>query len=178
MKKLKLFLLSLILLFLTACSLNVNTQPDDPINPPIDEEKPGLNDGSSNEDENFGLDVIEIDLSLVTITEDGLYTSLECVSVYIYTYHKLPNNYKKKGVFNKKNYSLETLESCGGDVFYNRELLLPLATGRVYTECDIDYTGGNRNAKRIVYSSDFLIFYTDDHYESFKIVRFVNETSS
>ena len=32
----------------------------------------------------------------------------------------------------------------------------------------IDYNGGkSRNAKRIVYSNDGLIFYTGDHYESF-----------
>ena len=34
-------------------------------------------------------------------------------------------------------------------------------------ECGIDYVKGNRNSKRIVYSNDGLIFYTDDHYESF-----------
>ena len=35
-------------------------------------------------------------------------------------------------------------------------------------ECDIDYKTGNRNAKRLVYSNDGLIYYTDDHYKSFE----------
>ena len=32
----------------------------------------------------------------------------------------------------------------------------------------IDYEGGYRNAKRIIFSDDGLIFYTEDHYESFE----------
>ena len=31
-----------------------------------------------------------------------------------------------------------------------------------------DYEGGKRNAKRIVFSDDGLIFYTPDHYNSFE----------
>ena len=57
--------------------------------------------------------------------------------------------------------------SIGGDRFGNREGLLPSASGRKWYECDIDYAGGYRNEKRIVYSSDGLIYYTGDHYESF-----------
>ena len=34
-------------------------------------------------------------------------------------------------------------------------------------QCDIDYVKGNRNAKRIVYSNDGLIYYTGDHYKTF-----------
>jgi guanyl-specific ribonuclease Sa len=38
----------------------------------------------------------------------------------------------------------------------------------VYYECDVDTLHqDDRGAKRIVFSSDGLIFYTDDHYESF-----------
>ena len=33
---------------------------------------------------------------------------------------------------------------------------------------DIDYVKGNRGAKRIVFSNDGLIYYTDDHYKTFK----------
>ena len=50
----------------------------------------------------------------------------------------------------------------------NYEGLLPQAEGRFYTECDIDTCGApSRGAKRIVFSNDGLIFYTDDHYQSF-----------
>ncbi|WP_276648398.1 ribonuclease domain-containing protein [Trichococcus flocculiformis] len=58
--------------------------------------------------------------------------------------------------------------SIGGDCFGNREGLLPKKSGRTYYEADIDYDGGYRGAERIVYSNDGLIFYTDDHYESFE----------
>lgn len=53
----------------------------------------------------------------------------------------------------------------------NREGLLPKERGRTYTECDIDTVGKNsRGAKRIVFSNDGLVYYTDDHYESFELL--------
>ena len=59
----------------------------------------------------------------------------------------------------------------GGDFFGNYEGLLPKANGRSYTECDIDTLGkDSRGAKRIVFSNDGLIYYTDDHYESFELL--------
>ena len=57
--------------------------------------------------------------------------------------------------------------SIGGDKFGNREGLLPKEDGRQYYECDVNYQGGYRGAERIVFSNDGLIFYTDDHYNSF-----------
>ena len=61
--------------------------------------------------------------------------------------------------------------SIGNDRFYNREGHLPNKQGRRYYECDIDYTGGYRNAKRVVYSDDGWIFYTEDHYDSFEMIQ-------
>ena len=58
--------------------------------------------------------------------------------------------------------------SIGGSSFGNYEGLLPAKKGRKYYECDIDYNGGHRNAKRIVYSNDGLVFYTEDHYRHFE----------
>ena len=53
-------------------------------------------------------------------------------------------------------------------MFGNYEGLLPKAEGRVWYECDIDTLGSKRRgAKRIVFSSDGLVYYTGDHYESF-----------
>ncbi|MBQ7519876.1 MAG: hypothetical protein IJU12_06130, partial [Clostridia bacterium] len=49
----------------------------------------------------------------------------------------------------------------------------PAKKGRTYTECDIDYDldreqyRGGRNGKRIIFSNDGLVFYTEDHYETF-----------
>ena len=48
---------------------------------------------------------------------------------------------------------------------------MPEAKGRSYHECDIDTVGANsRGAKRLVYSNDGLIYYTEDHYESFDLL--------
>ena len=41
---------------------------------------------------------------------------------------------------------------------------------RDYYECDIDFDGSYRGAKRIVYSNDGLIYYTEDHYETFELL--------
>ncbi len=128
---------------------------------------------SSTTFDDYGFDVITVSLSKYSISYTGLYTSKEEVGAYIYTYKKLPSNFKKKNDFSKSDYTSENKLSTGGDQFYNREGILPSANKRTYTECDIDYTGGNRGSKRIVYSSDFLIFYTSDHYESFKIMQFI-----
>ena len=57
--------------------------------------------------------------------------------------------------------------SVGGSRFGNYEGQLPEKAGRRYYECDIDYQGGRRNAKRLVYSKRRADFYTDDHYKSF-----------
>ncbi|MDE6656834.1 MAG: InlB B-repeat-containing protein, partial [Anaeroplasmataceae bacterium] len=130
-------------------------------------DKDNNNSDSNTTDSNFesyGMDIIEIKLSDISISESGFYTSMREVGTYIYSYHKLPDNYRTKDEFNRFDYTLENKLSVGGDIFYNREGLLPYKKGRTYTECDIDYTGNSRNAKRIVYSSDFLIFYTSDHY--------------
>ncbi len=58
-------------------------------------------------------------------------------------------------------------KSIGGDRFGNYEGLLPSERGRQYYECDCYYTGGRRNAYRVIFSNDGLVFYTEDHYQSF-----------
>ena len=112
------------------------------------------------------------------IDKDGRYTSKEDVALYIFTYGELPSNYvskakaRKMGWVASKGNLLKVCEGCsiGGDVFTNREKTLPTSKGRTYYECDIDYEGGTRNSKRIVYSNDGLIYYTDDHYNSFELL--------
>lgn len=59
----------------------------------------------------------------------------------------------------------------GGNVFSNREKKLPNAEGRVWYECDIEYSGGYRNGFRLIYSNDGLIFKTDSHYTEFIAVE-------
>lgn len=122
--------------------------------------------------EDYGLPVIIVYLSEVSVTENGLYTSMKEVGAYLYLYHKLPSNFATKSIFDRNNVTSNNKLSTGGDTFYNREGLLP--KGKSYRECDIDYYGGSRNAKRIVYSvTDWTIFYTSDHYASFSILRFL-----
>lgn len=60
--------------------------------------------------------------------------------------------------------------SIGGDRFGNRERRLPAAPGRRFFEADLDFAGGVRGAKRLVWSSDGHRWVTVDHYKSFREV--------
>ncbi len=56
----------------------------------------------------------------------------------------------------------------GGDRFGNRERRLPpLVRGGGYREADLDYRGGRRNARRLIYGADGSRWVTMDHYENF-----------
>ena len=123
-------------------------------------------------------DQISVEESENYLEEDGYYTSKEDVSLYVNTFGKLPNNYITKS--EAKNLGWESSDgnlwdvtdkmSIGGDKFGNRENLLPAEKGRQYYECDIDYQGGYRGGKRLVFSNDGLIYYTEDHYKSFDLL--------
>jgi ribonuclease T1 len=113
--------------------------------------------------------------NVVSVKEGQSYSTKDEVAAYINEYHKLPPNFitkaeaQKLGWDNSKGnlWIVTNKMSIGGDRFGNLEGLLPKAKGRQYYECDIDYYGGYRGAERIIYSSDGLIFYTDDHYKTF-----------
>ncbi len=141
-----------------------------------------VNNGGAVTDEDNAEDVsddtdLQEDAGL-TVSEDGEYTSKEEVALYIHLYNHLPGNYitKKEAQELGWDSSLGNLnkvapgKSIGGDKFGNREGLLPKKSGRVYYECDIDYKKGSRNAKRIVFSNDGLIYYTEDHYETYELL--------
>lgn len=109
------------------------------------------------------------------IDKNGYYTTKEDVALYIHTYGCLPDNFitkKEARALGWEGGGLEDYVPCmciGGDRFGNYEGLLP--EDRNYTECDIDTMGAkSRGAKRIVFSDDGLIYYTDDHYESFELL--------
>ena len=112
------------------------------------------------------------------IDEDGSYTDKENVALYIHTYGKLPQNYINKKTAESMGWtsgevvsSFAPGKSIGGDRFGNYEGLLPKKKGRTYYECDIDaYGKKSRGAKRIVFSNDGLVYYTEDHYESFELL--------
>lgn len=112
-----------------------------------------------------------------TLEESGTYTSKDDVALYIHTYGKLPENFITKKDAESLGWSGGSLEpyaagKCiGGDRFGNYEGKLPKKKGRSYTECDIDTLGAKkRGAKRIVFSNDGLIYYTEDHYENFELL--------
>lgn len=111
------------------------------------------------------------------IEEDGTYTTKEDVARYIHTYGHLPENFitkKQAQALGWEGGSLEPYapgKCIGGSRFGNYEGILPEKDGRTYTECDIDTLGASkRGAKRIVFSNDGLIYYTEDHYETFELL--------
>ena len=106
---------------------------------------------------------------------NGTYTTKEDVALYIHLYGCLPDNFMTKDEARDLGWEGGSLEPyapgmcIGGDYFGNYEGLLP--EDRDYTECDIDTLGANsRGPKRIVFSDDGLIYYTEDHYESFELL--------
>ena len=109
------------------------------------------------------------------IDENGSYTSKEDVALYIHTYGHLPSNFITKSEARELGWDGGSVEdyapgcSIGGDRFGNYEGILP--EGKKYTECDIDTLGrSSRGARRIVFSNDGCIYYTDDHYETFELL--------
>ena len=111
------------------------------------------------------------------LDEHGSYTSRDDVALYIHTYGRLPDNFITKKEAEALGWDGGSLEKfapgkcIGGTYFGNYEGLLPEKNGRTYHECDIDTLGKkSRGAKRLIYSNDGLIYYTDDHYESFRLL--------
>ena len=112
----------------------------------------------------------------LAVSEDGEYTQKDEVALYLHEYGHLPGNYITKkdaqdlGWDNKKGNLDEVApgKSIGGSHFGNYEGMLPEKKGRKYYECDLEYEGGYRGAKRLIYSNDGLIFYTEDHYQTFE----------
>ncbi len=105
---------------------------------------------------------------------DGSYFSKEEVALYLYQYGELPGNFITKKEARKLGWSGGSVQkyapgkAIGGDVFGNYEGVLPDGD---YHECDIDTDGKkSRGAKRIVFSDDGRIYYTDDHYETFELL--------
>ena len=99
----------------------------------------------------------------------------QAIADYIFQHGKLPDNFitkkeaQKLGWDSSWNYVSDVApgKSIGGDRFGNYEGLLPSKKGRQWYEADCYYTKGKRNAHRILYSNDGLVYYTDDHYETF-----------
>ena len=153
-------------------SFSASTSSEEKNQEDEEEEKEQDEDSDSESGGNAGH---EDDHSQLTVEESGEYSSKDEVALYIHTYGRLPSNYitkneaKNLGWDSSKGnlWDVAPGKSIGGDKFGNREGLLPKADKRQYYECDIDFDGGYRNEKRIIYSNDGLIYYSGDHYSSF-----------
>ena len=105
----------------------------------------------------------------------GAIIAPQAIADYIFAHGKLPDNFITKreaealGWDSSRNDVSDVApgKSIGGDRFGNYEGLLPRKSGRTWYEADANYVSGNRGAERIVFSSDGLVYYTKDHYESF-----------
>ena len=110
-----------------------------------------------------------------SLDEHGTYDSAQDVADYLLYYHKLPENYMTKNEARKMGWESGALnrvvpgKCIGGDVYSNFEGTLP--KNATYHECDIDTINSkSRGSKRIVWSEDFKIYYTKDHYETFELI--------
>ncbi len=108
------------------------------------------------------------------VSEEGQYTAPAFVAAYLHLFSRLPNNFLTKREakalgWDSSQGNLQEVakgKSIGGDVFGNYEEVLP--KGKRYRECDVNYSGGPRGGERLVYSDDGDIYYTNDHYNTFK----------
>ncbi len=105
-------------------------------------------------------------------------TDANTVARWVQQHQRLPDFYLTKNEARRQGWNPSQGNLCdvlpgraiGGDRFGNREKRLPMQTGRVWFEADVNYHCGHRDADRLLYSSDGLIFLTTDHYRSFKPV--------
>ena len=103
-------------------------------------------------------------------------TNDEIVVKYLKEHGELPDYYitkseaKSLGWIPSKGNLCEVApgKAIGGDIWTNRQKSLPTKSGRKYFEADLNYNCGNRNADRVVFSNDGLVFVTFDHYRSFE----------
>lgn len=115
----------------------------------------------------------------VEVAKDGEYTSKDEVAAYVRKFSgALPKNFITKRQARELGWQGGPLEpyapgkSIGGDRFGNYERRLPALNDGSYKECDIDTKGRPRGAKRLVFTSKGKrIYYTDDHYRTFKEVK-------
>ena len=126
-------------------------------------------------DENsYGSESLNYDASQYTYVAEGeYYYDVASVVLYLDEYGELPDNYITKDEARDLGWQGGSVEqfvdgaAIGGDYFGNYERILPVGKGIRYYEADCYYTGGRRNAFRIIYSSDGRVWYTEDHYNTF-----------
>lgn len=104
-------------------------------------------------------------------------TATSVVVPYVKEHRRLPDYYIKKSEARQRGWNPAAGNLCdvlpgraiGGDLFSNREGRLPKANGRKWFEADLNYNCGIRNADRLLFSNDGLVFITTDHYKTFDV---------
>lgn len=105
-----------------------------------------------------------------------IYSITEATTVinYVKQNHQLPDYYITKNEAKKLGWNPSQGNLCevlpgkaiGGDHFGNREGKLP--KDEKYFEADVNYSCGNRNSDRIVFTKNGEVYLTKDHYKSFE----------
>jgi len=101
-------------------------------------------------------------------------TEEKTVISYVKQNHRLPDYYITKNEARKLGWNASKGNLCevlpgraiGGDKFGNRENQLP--QGEKYYEADVNYSCGNRNADRIIFTRNGDVYLTKNHYKSFE----------
>ena len=183
-KRLGALLLASLLLLLSGCGLTQESREEEPGLTVVDVTLPEQSGDSAAEGGQSGASYSQLPeeeggsySALPELEEGGSYTSAEDVSLYLITYNHLPDNFITKEEARALGWTGGSLEPyapgmcIGGDRFYNSGKVLPVAAGRYYTECDINTLyAKKRGAERLIWSNDGLIYYTDDHYETFTLL--------
>lgn len=162
--KIRLFAIIAAVAVCTACSQTVSGSS-------------GVVGAESSSSRSFSASSAESKSIYAAVSESVAYTTRDSVAAYLCKFGKLPANYRTKveaeslyiaqgRTFTKWNFNPWTTLGVmvGGDSFDNNEERLPENT---YHECDVDYYAENRGTNRLVYAKACVIYYTDDHYESF-----------
>ena len=110
-----------------------------------------------------------------TPVPEGPIIDPQSIADYLFAHGELPDNFITKreaqdmgwGTYWRYVSDVVPGMSLGGDRFGNYEEKLPVVKGRQYYEADCWYTGGKRNASRIIYSNDGHVWLTEDHYQTF-----------
>ncbi|OON40345.1 ribonuclease [Izhakiella australiensis] len=113
-----------------------------------------------------------------TADDIGRQTRQQAVVSYLQQHQRLPDFYLTKSQARRQGWQPAEGNLCqvlpgraiGGDRFGNREKRLPEQAGRQWFEADINYHCGRRGRDRLLYSSDGLIFVSNDHYQHFQQV--------
>ena len=105
----------------------------------------------------------------ITVYEDKEYSAYQEVASYIHEFKHLPSNYLTKAEANARGcnggnpqVTLGGNVYIGGDRYMNFEGLLP--EDAEYYECDVDYSDEYRGAKRLVFTEEGTVYYTENHY--------------